>query len=183
MTVLPLDDPRWASLQHAYGSAADVPDLLKALNGVPAPLDGASEPWFSLWSALCHQGDVNTASYASLPHLVADAVRVPAPGRVGHLHLAATIVALGQAERSPAVPKDLQEGFDAAVQRLGELALDGLGAAAALSEEELSVLLGTLAVARGQSSLGNLLLQWTSELECGECGAPTPLSQAYALEH
>ncbi|MFD1730368.1 hypothetical protein ACFSC4_03505 [Deinococcus malanensis] len=101
MNALSLEDPRWASLQHAYGSAADVPELLKALDGNPAPLDGKAEPWFSLWSALCHQGDVNTASYAALPYLVMDAARVPAHERLGHLHLAATIVALGQAGRSP----------------------------------------------------------------------------------
>src|SRR5258708_11018426 len=30
----------------------------------------AGTTWFNLWSALCHQGDAYTASYAAVPHLV-----------------------------------------------------------------------------------------------------------------
>ncbi|SMB94215.1 hypothetical protein [Deinococcus hopiensis] len=182
MTVLAPDDSRWASLRHAYGSAADVPDLLRQLDGKPAP-QGSEEPWFSLWSALCHQGDVYTASYAALPYLMADAARVPPAERLGHLHLAGTIAALSRAERSPAVPEDLTAAFKDAVHLLGELAIEALVTLPIASEEELSVLLGAVAVAKGQAPLGNLLLQWMPELECEECGgAVVPASYAYALE-
>jgi hypothetical protein len=61
----------WARLRHAYGSASNVPELLEAARRAPAGGDYRDEPWFSLWSALCHQGDVYTASYAAVPELVA----------------------------------------------------------------------------------------------------------------
>lgn len=69
--MLSLDDPRWRELRHAYGNAADVPDLLRALALSTGPKEGyRDEPWFSLWSSLCHQGDVYTASYIAVPHIV-----------------------------------------------------------------------------------------------------------------
>jgi hypothetical protein len=49
--MLDLDSPHWAELQHAYGSAADIPNLLRHLNTLPAS-EGNEEPWHSLWSAL-----------------------------------------------------------------------------------------------------------------------------------
>jgi hypothetical protein len=48
--MLSLDSPRWATLQHAYGDASDIPALLRQLTHFP-PSDGNKEPWFTLWSA------------------------------------------------------------------------------------------------------------------------------------
>ena len=67
--MLSLDSPQWANLKHAYGSAADIPDLLRRLETLPSS-GGNAEPWFSLWSALAHQGDVYSASFAAVPHVV-----------------------------------------------------------------------------------------------------------------
>jgi hypothetical protein len=67
--MLVLDSPRWSELDHAYGSASDIPALLRALEELPHAR-GESEPWFSLWSALAHQGDVYSASFAAVPHVV-----------------------------------------------------------------------------------------------------------------
>ena len=67
--MLPLDSDRWADLQHAYGSADDIPDLLLKLRKLPDSKNN-KEPWFSLWSSLAHQGDVYSASFAAVPHVV-----------------------------------------------------------------------------------------------------------------
>ena len=61
----------WAGLTHAYGNAADIPELLELARRAPAGGSYTDEPWYSLWSSLCHQGDVYTASYAAVPELVA----------------------------------------------------------------------------------------------------------------
>ena len=53
--MLSLESHRWAELEHAYGSARDIPALLLLLRGLPAA-NGKAEPWFSLWSALAQQG-------------------------------------------------------------------------------------------------------------------------------
>lgn len=61
----------WNKLRHAYGNAADIPQLLKQARRAPAGGSYKDEPWFSLWSALYHQADVYTASYAAVPELLA----------------------------------------------------------------------------------------------------------------
>jgi hypothetical protein len=68
--MLSLDSPRWSTLQHAYGAASDIPALLRQLPDFP-PSEGTKEPWFTIWSSLAHQGDVYTASFAAVPHIVA----------------------------------------------------------------------------------------------------------------
>ena len=69
--MINLDSIRWSELKHAYGDAANIPSMLKELSSFPSYENYQSEPYFSLWSALCHQGDVFTASYAALPHIIA----------------------------------------------------------------------------------------------------------------
>ncbi|TWJ07747.1 hypothetical protein LX16_4909 [Stackebrandtia albiflava] len=54
----------WSSLGHAYGSAEDIPEKLERLRAAPT-----SALWTDLWSALCHQGTVYSASYAALDWL------------------------------------------------------------------------------------------------------------------
>lgn len=53
----------WGLLRDAYGSAESIGSLLDQ-----AESDG-EEVWADLWSRLCHQGTVYTASYAALPRL------------------------------------------------------------------------------------------------------------------
>lgn len=55
----------WSRLEHAYGSAADVPQLFEEV----ADPELADEAWVELWSCLCHQGTVYSASFAALPVL------------------------------------------------------------------------------------------------------------------
>ena len=69
-SVLALDAPRWAELRTAYGAAGDIPEMLRDLESVPNSKDYRDEPWFSIWSALAHQGDVYSASFAAVPHVV-----------------------------------------------------------------------------------------------------------------
>ncbi|WP_433455051.1 hypothetical protein ACQPXS_43890 [Streptomyces sp. CA-142005] len=54
----------WSQLHHAYGTAEDIPGLLNSVS--PAPGDSN---WTELWSRLCHQGTVYSASHAALPAL------------------------------------------------------------------------------------------------------------------
>jgi hypothetical protein len=49
--MLSLDSPRWSELRHAYGSASDMPALLRQLGGFPSSRNN-EEPWYSIWSAL-----------------------------------------------------------------------------------------------------------------------------------
>jgi hypothetical protein len=77
----------WRSLRHAYGSAADVPALLDRLT--PRAEAGV---WGELWSRICHQGTVYSASFAALPALAAAAERWSPTERVQALVLAGSIL-------------------------------------------------------------------------------------------
>ncbi len=107
----------WRTLQHAYGFADDVPALLLAARTAPPPTEYRDEPWFSLWSSLCHQGDVFSASYASVPELVAIAGARTDEGRGEALFLAAIIDLERREPRAPPLEAALAPAYGAAVDR------------------------------------------------------------------
>jgi hypothetical protein len=65
----------WAGLTHAYGSAADVPVLIRSL--VSPDVDERSEALVGLFSAICHQGTVYSASAPAVPFLARALVAAP----------------------------------------------------------------------------------------------------------
>jgi len=106
----------WANLEYAYGSAAGVPDLLRRAEG--AGSDFADE-WNDLWSHLCHQGTVYTASYAALPTLVDMCLRHEPRGYVAPLQLVASILASNDA---PEGAEQLRGRYAAETSRLHDFA-------------------------------------------------------------
>ncbi|MEU6017120.1 hypothetical protein ABZ826_24625 [Streptomyces sp. NPDC047515] len=62
-----VDAQPWAELQHAYGSAADVPDCLRALAGDDG--EAASEAVSELYGSILHQGSVYEATARAVPYL------------------------------------------------------------------------------------------------------------------
>jgi hypothetical protein len=118
----------WSTLVHAYGAASDIPALLAAARRAPAPRNYREEPWFRLWSSLCHQGDVYTGSYAAVPELVAIAEhRIDEPrAALECLYLAA----MTELERAtpygekvpPRIPNELAAAYAEALRRAASLA-------------------------------------------------------------
>src|SRR5262249_39194511 len=108
-------------LTHAYGDASDIPSLLAELELLPPDVGSEAEPYFSLWSALCHQGDIYAGSYAAVPHIVR--VMGTAPERVPMtLFLMVAGIEIARSKgRGPAVPPDLQADYSAALARIPEL--------------------------------------------------------------
>ena len=78
----------WNSLKHAYGNAADTPALLGKLTP-----DAQASVWEELWSRLCHQDTVYSASFAALPTFVDVAEQWTPKDRIQILSLAAAILA------------------------------------------------------------------------------------------
>jgi hypothetical protein len=119
--MLSLDDSLWSRLQHAYGDASDIPTLLRSLAASPGPAPGSeSEPWHSLWSRLCHQGDAYSASYAAVPHLVRIACETAAPVDFSFFLLPASIEVARQHGRGPKIPADIAESYRHALARIGD---------------------------------------------------------------
>ncbi len=120
-SMLPLNDKRWMELRHAYGKANDTPDYIKQLHDDPSPRrDYKDEPWFSLWSSLCHQGDVYEASYAALPHIVDVACNSSGSIDLGFFLLPASIEIARKNQHGPKVPEYLSEAYHSAIERLNE---------------------------------------------------------------
>lgn len=167
--MLDLDSGRWTELRHAYGAAAEIPGLLRQLPTAPAhPTDYQQEPWYSLWSALCHQSDVYPASYAALPHIVAAAGSRLPEDRFEYLHLAGMIESMRHRPESPALPGDLEPALRDALRRAVPLTLDALRIEP--GQERLRVLLGALAAFRGFPKLGAAIEELTHEVDCPHCG-------------
>jgi len=78
---LPLSDlgrVPWAELHHAYGSAADVPALLRGLVGGPGQQQAAKS---ALWGNVYHQGTRWESSQYLIPFLVGLLVAPATPDR------------------------------------------------------------------------------------------------------
>lgn len=166
--MLELDSDRWSELSHAYGAAKDIPELLRQLpEAVVKSQDRSQEPWFTLWSSLCHQSDVYPASFAAVPHIISAAQRRQAADRAEYLSLAACIESMRHKESSPSVPSELEPPY-----------LEALEAAVPLTAEALHVesdpgwfqsFLGALAAFRGFPELGAAISDLQREIDCPSC--------------
>lgn len=108
--MLSLDSLAWRQLNHAYGPATDTPQLIEqlALNAGPKA-DYQAEPWFTLWSSLCHQGDVYSASYAAVPHLVRICLDARGPIDFGFFLMPACVEIARVGGRGPEMPQQLSQ--------------------------------------------------------------------------
>lgn len=112
----------WTKLHHAYGPAGDIPTLLARARTASAPVTYTDEPWLTLWSALYHQDDIYSASYAAVPDLVAIATERGGAVAAECLFLAASIELRRQVPGAPAMPLELRAAFEQAVARARPLA-------------------------------------------------------------
>ncbi len=158
--MLSLDDPRWLQLQHAYGEAGDIPALLKQLADIPSS-ENNNEPWFSIWSALAHQGDVYSASFAAVPHVIAVLASAPLRADFNYFQFP-TWVEICRVKKNVPVPEDIASAY------FDSLSLLPVLVAAASSrkwdEEFLCCALSAIAVAKGQPAVAEAVLELTPEV-------------------
>ena len=124
MSALPddLSKTDWASLAHAYGSAENIPAWLRDAETDTRGGHVPGSAWFSLWSALCHQGDSYIASYAAVPHLIRLAA-LPAYRRsYDPIFLAACIEVSRLEGRGPELDLDSSASYREALLQGKELA-------------------------------------------------------------
>lgn len=160
LSCLSLDSPRWGELTHAYGQASDIPALLRELATVPSS-DNDREPWFSLWSALAHQNDVYSASFAAVPHVIQALATSPSTADFSYFQFPAVIEAWRQ-QKSVAIPEDLQTNYFVALT-----ALPSLVAQAADRKWDgnfLACALSALAAAKGFGNVAEAVLEMTPDV-------------------
>ena len=159
--MVALDSPLWSELQHAYGPASDIPALLSQLADFPDESEHQADPWFGLWSALCHQGDVYPASFAAVPHIVAALESDPARATMSYFLLPASIE-IARHERPVTLSPSLEAAYLASLAKLPKLA-------AAASRPHWSSDVCTSALAAMAAATGNYLLaQLIIEVEGSE---------------
>jgi hypothetical protein len=158
--VLSLDSHRWAELKHAYGAAANIPALLRQLGELPSSKNDA-EPWFTLWSALAHQGDVYSASFAAVPHVVH--ALASAPSRADHSYFQFPAwVEICRAKTQVEIPEDLRGAYFESLAQLPAL----VAAASNRSWEPdfLACTLAAVTAAKGQPAVAEAVLELTPEV-------------------
>ncbi|MGI5424080.1 HEAT repeat domain-containing protein [Streptomyces sp. CA-179760] len=111
-----IDEVDWASLRHAYGSAEDVPGLLRGLASAdPAERESALD---GMYGAVHHQGGVYDATLACVPFLLALAVREEVRDRAGVVEL---LVSIGDIAGHGDVSRELAAGARAALHAGAEV--------------------------------------------------------------
>jgi hypothetical protein len=154
--MLPLESPIWVTLQHAYGSAEDIPALLREIAAEPADSRPSEGPWFDLWSALCHQGDVYPASFAAVPHLVQTLANHLDRACFDFFLLPASIE-VARHRRGVTVPDYLDEDYRESLSRFPTLA--GAAAGGPWDTTRCRSILAAIAVAKGQLDTAELLIE------------------------
>ena len=86
-----LDEIDWANLEHAYGSAHDVPELLRAL--LASNKNERDEAFYELFANIRHQSTVYEATPYAVPFLAELLLCVETPDKEGVAHLLAVISA------------------------------------------------------------------------------------------
>jgi len=161
--MIQLDDSRWLELSHAYGNAVDTPELLRQLSHATGPKTGYdSKPWFTLWSSLCHQGDVYDASYAALPHIIDIACNATGPIDFSFFQLPAAIEIARSSGKGPPVPADLAQAYGDAVSRLARCVVQYLHED--WDEPTLLSAMSALAVAKGHHRVAEAVMNLDDDL-------------------
>ncbi|WP_382304483.1 hypothetical protein [Herbiconiux sp. UC225_62] len=157
--ALALDSPRWSELEHAYGNAADVPDLLRQLGLAPSRSDN-DEPWFTLWSSLAHQDDVYSASFAAVPHVINVMARSPDRVTAPFFNFPAWVEICRVRSDTP-IPDDLRGMYFDALHRLPELAAEA--SKAQWDRGFLTCALAAIAAAKGDAEMAEAVLELSED--------------------
>ena len=145
--MLSLEDEKWKELIGGYRVPYDASVALRSMQ------DGF-DVWDELWNELHHQGDVDVASYATVPQLV----RIASGGtnRDWNFYgLIATIEVARHRKGNPAIPAWLRADYDSAWARVSVLALADIGSK--IDSATTCAVLGVLALAKGELKLGAML--------------------------
>lgn len=160
LPCLSLDSPRWGELEHAYGTAEDMPDLLRQLDALPKS-EGEQEPWFSLWSALAHQNDVYPATFAAVPHVVRALSQSPSTADASYFQFPAVVEAWRQAQGTD-IPEDLKTNYFAALAELPRLVAQA--SSREWDGEFLACALCAIAVAKGFGTVAEAVLELSPDV-------------------
>jgi hypothetical protein len=170
--MIDLASDRWGELQHAYGLASDVPAMLTRLSRA-ADAEARRQAWDPIWSALCHQGDVYSASYAAIPHLLVLGRDQCLEARQDTIQFIACVEAFRHRRSAPPIPADVEPSYRAAIEQLTAMIGDTL--CETVDENAAQVIAGALAVVKGHPRLGMAIIGLERSESCPDCGRRIPV--------
>lgn len=151
-----LNDPIWQTLEGGYRTKYDASIALKNLE-LASDEESAGKIINELWEELHHQGDVGTASYVALPHLIR-IVKAKNIGIGAILSLCATIEQQRVLAKNPVLPQELSNFYQTGLSEMKKLALSVL-AKSDLSQESLAVACSAVATTSGRVKFGKAMLE------------------------
>jgi hypothetical protein len=158
--VASLNDIRWTELSHAYGFAGNLEPLLKSLYTFPSESDSKLEPWRTLWSSLCHQGDVYSASFAAIP-IIVDALSTAPLKATQSYFLLPVCVELARVKHHADVPEKFVKSYGAAIAKFPSLV--AAASSRDWSQDLTAAALAAVAVSKGQWNTAQLLVDVESK--------------------
>lgn len=166
--MIDLNSNIWSNLQHAYGTAVDIPDMLLRLDKED------SSTLDELFGSICHQGSVYTASFAAVPHLVQSAQIIKsAEFRAQVLILVGSICSSNDFRgRGEKLSAEIQYEYETSLPKALELSVVTL-------REDINpytaiYLLGATASLKGYREMGRLLVGFADEefiCICSKCSS------------
>ena len=114
--MIRLDDPIWETFIGGYRTPYNASACLRELEKESSD---TTEIWEEFWNELHHQGDVDIASYAVVPHLV----RITIARNLLDWNVFALVAAIEECRlfgKNPPIPNWLESDYHSAVKRLAE---------------------------------------------------------------
>lgn len=155
--MLKLDDPAWATLKGGYRTPYDASVRLRELE---AGSDDLEEIWEEFWNELHHQGDVDIASYAVVPHLA----RIAAAQKLLDWNVFALVAVIEECrlfEENPPLPKEFETDYHTAIKKLAEFGAQNFSSD--WPQELTRSFLAVAAFAKGCLNTGHLLIEFSEE--------------------
>jgi hypothetical protein len=153
--MLPLSDPRWQTYRSGHRVVYDASPLLRQLLEVGA----AQHLWDELWEELHHQGDVDAASYAAVPYLLA----FSAQSKTLDWNAFALISTIELARPdNPAPPPELHNAYFQAVKQLPAIVCNH--PQQEWDDTLTRSIVSCIALARSQRILASVYLEMTLEV-------------------
>ena len=159
--MLSLNSSRWSELTHAYGSAEDIPPLLARLKNLPTAENYRDEPWFTLWSALAHQGDVYSASFAAVPFVIEALASNPIQAGYTYFQFPAWVEICRQ-KTGTVIPEDLKSSYFSSLARLPSLA--AIASERPWDATFLQCVLSAIAAAKGNGTVAEAVQELSPEI-------------------
>ena len=151
--MLKLDDLVWKTFLGGYRTPYNAAIRLQELDNGSNDLDVL---WQEFWDELHHQGDVDLASYAAVPHLV----RICIAREILDWNVFALVACIEECRRfneNPSIPKWLEGDYLSAIKNLAEFGVKNFSKD--WSKELTQSVLSVLAFAKGCSNTGRMLIE------------------------